>query len=69
MLGSHLTDLVTAIVDDRSVPHTQFAPAARFRTRSPQGRVLRQARALGSGALATGVLVAVLAAVLRIWIK
>jgi hypothetical protein len=53
------------------IPEAHFVPAAR---RSAPDRVtpcsvLRVLRALGSGALATGVLVAILAAVLRIWFR
>jgi hypothetical protein len=67
IVSAHLVDLITAVVGGTPIPEPYFAPAARFRTVSPCARILRVLRTLGSGALATGVLVAIFAAVLRIW--
>jgi hypothetical protein len=66
---AYLGELVSAVADHEPIPHAQFAAASRFRNRSPRERVLRQARTFFGGALFTGVLVAIVTAVMRIWLK
>lgn len=69
IVSPYLVELVTAVADGAPIPEAQFAPAARFRTRSPRARILQQLRSTLSGALATGVVVAVLTALLKIWFR
>jgi hypothetical protein len=68
IVSAHLAELMNAVVRDEPLPHAQFAPASRFRNRSPRERFAGRVRGLASGALVP-VLVAVVTAVLRIWFK
>ena len=69
VLVGHLAELATAAAAGDPVPHAHFAPAARFRTRSPRAASLRRVRTVAGGALTTGLVVAAFTAVLRIWVK
>lgn len=69
IVSAHLAELMNAVTQEELLPHAQFFPANRFRNRSPRQRILLRVRGLANGALATGVLVAIVTAVLRIWIK
>lgn len=69
VLSAYLVELATAVASGAAIPAAAFLPATRFRTRSPREPLLRRLRTLGGGALATGIIVAAVTAVLRIWIK
>jgi hypothetical protein len=67
-LSSVVVDVVAAAAGpDALIPTTMFAPAARFPTPSPRRRIASRLRDTAGGALVTGVLVAIVSAVLRIW--
>jgi hypothetical protein len=67
ILGAYLAELIAAVDNNTTIPEADFAPAARFRTRSPRDRLLRQLRAVAGGALTTGIAVAVISALLKFW--
>ncbi|MEV6825661.1 hypothetical protein [Amycolatopsis sp. NPDC051102] len=69
ILSEHLVCLTNAVAEDAAIPSAQFAPAARLRNQSPRARVLRRLGSLGSGALVTGIVVAIITAILRLWVK
>ncbi|WP_162834235.1 hypothetical protein [Amycolatopsis circi] len=69
VLGIYVAELAAAAAGGYSIPHAQFMPAARFRTRSPREPALRRLRSFVGGALATGIVVAIVTAVLRLWFK
>lgn len=69
IVGAHLAELITATANWKAIPHADFAPAARQRTRPPRREVLRQLRATVTGTLATGVVLALVSALLRVWLK
>jgi hypothetical protein len=68
-LSAVVAEVVAAAAHPESpIPATAFAPAARFSTPSPRRRVASRLRDTLGGALATGVLVAIVSVVLRIWV-
>ncbi len=69
IVGAYLAELVAAAARETAIPHAQFAPAARFRTRSPREAAARRLRAAATSPLATGVFLAVVATLLRVWLK
>lgn len=69
IVGPYLAELMIAAARETPIPHAQFAPASRCRSRSPRELALRQLRTTVTSALATGVLLAVVVAVLRVWLK
>ncbi|MFD2470089.1 hypothetical protein [Amycolatopsis silviterrae] len=69
VLVGYLAELTAAAAAGAPIPGAHFAPAARFRTRSPREAALRLLRTLVGGALTTGIVLAVLTALLRLWIK
>ncbi|WP_406636682.1 hypothetical protein [Amycolatopsis sp. WGS_07] len=69
VLVGYLAELTAAAASGAPIPSAQFAPAARFRTRSPREAALRRLRTLVGGALTTGIVLAVLTALLRLWIR
>jgi hypothetical protein len=69
IVGAYLGELVIAVAGRMPIPHAQFAPAARLRTRSPREKARRQLRTAATNALVTGVFLAFVAALLRVLIK
>lgn len=66
ILSGCLIEFIAAVTDpDQPIPHPGFTPAARIPTLSPRVRFLQSLRATASGALVTGVLVAVVSAALK----
>jgi hypothetical protein len=66
ILSGCLIEFIAAVTDpDQPIPHPEFTPAARFPILSPRARFLQSLRATASGALVTGVLVAVVSAALK----
>lgn len=69
VVSAVLVEVLNSLETGIPLPHAQFGPAARFRSRSPRERVGRQIRTLAGGALTTGVLIAIATAVLRLVIR
>ncbi|EOD69676.1 hypothetical protein [Amycolatopsis vancoresmycina] len=69
IVAAYLAELITDVANHAPIRDADFTPAARYRTRSPRERAVRRLRSLATGALTTGILVALVAAVLRIWVK
>jgi hypothetical protein len=69
IVAAYLSELITDVANNVAICDTDFFPAARYRIRSPRERAIRRLRSLVTGAVATGILVALASAVLRIWIK
>ncbi|BCJ36390.1 hypothetical protein Athai_38930 [Actinocatenispora thailandica] len=63
-VSAYLVELIAALCAGAALPEFHFAPAARFRTRSPREPLLRQLRSIVSGTLITGVILAFVTAVL-----
>lgn len=68
IVAVHLVELVAAVADNLPIPHAQFAPAAKYRTTSPRAALLMQLRAFVRSAVVSGAILAVLTAILRIWL-
>ncbi|MGW5724421.1 hypothetical protein ACWEVP_50255 [Amycolatopsis sp. NPDC003865] len=69
ILTACLLEFFAAATDaDQPIPHPDFTPAARYPTLSPRSRLLQNLRDIGSGALVTGVVVAVVTALLKLWV-
>ncbi|MEV7038352.1 hypothetical protein [Amycolatopsis sp. NPDC051061] len=64
----HLVELIAAVADNAPIPHAQFLPAAKYRTRSPRMVFVMQLRSFVRSAVVTGAVLAILAAILRVWI-
>ncbi|MEV4057370.1 hypothetical protein AB0J55_39725 [Amycolatopsis sp. NPDC049688] len=69
IVAAYLAELITDVANNAPIRDADFTPASRYRTRSPRERAVRRLRSLATGALTTGILVAFVAAVLRIWVK
>ncbi|MEV5712681.1 hypothetical protein AB0L41_02225 [Amycolatopsis mediterranei] len=68
IVAVHLVELIAAVADNLPVPHAQFAPAAKYRTKSPRAALLMQLRVFVRSAVVSGAVLAVLTAILRIWL-
>jgi len=69
IVATYLAEFINDVAGNVPIRETDFTPAGRYRIKSPRDRAVRRLRSLVTGAPATGILVTIFAAILRLWVK